>query len=197
MKAGRTVAPEAIATRRGPRGKNASRPKNGAATPVLSKSRSPCMATMPLERSARRTESVGTKLRSTRISVTPLRAWSRRRSRSTPGKMSGTSTTWIGCLTCASMSPPTSQLPRWAVSRRTPLPASRPSTMFEYPETPSTRRAASSGGRVAKCRKSTHAEKCETTISNARRRTSAESSGAPRMTARLVRAARRYLGRSR
>ena len=77
MKAGRTVAPDAIATRSGPRGKYASRPKNGTATPVLSKSRSPCIATMPFCDRARRTASVGTKLRSTRISTTPQASCSR------------------------------------------------------------------------------------------------------------------------
>ena len=56
MNAGSTVAPEAIATRSGPRGKYASRPKKGTATPVLSKSRSPCIATIPFSDSARSTD---------------------------------------------------------------------------------------------------------------------------------------------
>ena len=93
MNAGRTVADVAIAIRKGPRGKNAFLPKNGTATPVLSKSRSPCIATIAFDFSARRTARVGAKLRSTRISEMPARSWRSWRARSTAGKMSGTSTT--------------------------------------------------------------------------------------------------------
>jgi hypothetical protein len=111
--------------------------------------------------------------------------------------MSGTRTTWIGWRTSASIKPPTSQLPRCAVSSTTPWPSALPSTIRENPSTLSTKRADSAGGRVAKVRKSSHAAACPRTISCAAAATRGELSSSPVILARFDRIAARYLGRSR
>ncbi len=60
----------------------------------------------------------------------------------------------------------------------------------------STSRAASSGGRVAKWRKSIQAVKWASRRSRAARATSGDSGDRPRITERLERSARWYFGRS-